>query len=293
MALRRSPQCLPAAAAALLALSCGGGGSAPVTSTPVATPTPVVTASPTPESGSYASSCPLGMGDVTAGCSKTSPQLTAALEAAIDKLVREQPALFNTNDEAGAGSGQYRVLDSEAYLDGLVANLRAAGLCAERSLDRERVVAKSSNAFSEEWDVLSSRGFIRRGSYSYQQSCEPASFPVAPEDLVSFVWVGFFALECSPGTTAPDLGNNVLPLACDGYVTATPKLQNRRDVPSWIHGSDVTWHVRDGAELISVDPDWRYGNEFNRVLRPKGVGYFSICATVLGKMGCLNARTTP
>jgi hypothetical protein len=257
----------------------------------VATPTPVVSATPVPDSASAASSCPLGTGDVTAACSKTSPKLTAAVEAAIDTLVRQKPALFNTSEEQGGG--QYRVLDEEAYLDGLVANLRAAGLCAERSLDRERVVVKSTNAFSEEWDVLSAQGFIRRTSYAYQQSCEPASFPVAAADLISFVWVGFFSLECNPGTTAPGIGDRLLPLACDGYVTATPKQKNGRDVPSWIHGNDVVWHVRDGAELISVDTDWRYGNEFNRVLRPKGVGYFSICATVLGKMGCLNARTTP
>jgi hypothetical protein len=230
---------------------------------------------------------------VTAGCSKTSPKLTAAVEAAIDRLVAERPALFNTAEEQGSGTRQYRVLDEEAYLDGLVASLNAAGLCAERTLDRERVVVKSSNAFSEEWDVLSAQGFVRRTSYAYRQSCEPASFPVAAADLVSFVWVGFFSLECNPGTTAPGIGDKRLPLACDGYVTATPKLKNGRDVPSWIHGNDVVWHVRDGADLISVDPDWRYGNEFNRVLRPKGVGYFSICATVLGRMGCLNAHTVP
>jgi hypothetical protein len=290
--LRRPLQLLSAFATALLALSCGGGTSTPAVSTPVTTPAPVASSSPAPESGSAAASCPLGMGDVTAACSKTSPQLTAAVEAAIDRLVREKPSLFNTNVEQGAGSGQYRVLDSEAYLDGLVANLRAAGLCAERSLDRERVVAKSQNAFSEEWDVLSAQGFIRRTSYAYKQSCQPASFPVAAEDLVSFVWVGVFAFECNPGTTAPT-EPRVLPLACDAYMTATPKLLNRQDVPSWIHGSDVKWTVRDGADLISVEDDWRYGNEFNRLVRPKHTGYFSICATVLGKMGCWNANITP
>jgi hypothetical protein len=291
--LHRAPRPVSVLAAALLALSCGGGGSTPAVSTPVPTPTPVAASTPPADTGTAASSCPLGMGDVTAACSKTQPRLTAAVDAAIDRLVRDRPALFNTAEEAGAGTAQYRVLDAEAYLDGLVANLGAAGLCAERSLDRERVVVKSSNDFSEEWDVLSSQGFIRRGSYAYQSSCQPAAFPVAPEDLISFVWVGFFSLECNPGTTAPDLGDKLLPLACDGYVTATPKLQNRRDVPAWIHGQDVTWHVRDGADLVSVEPDWRYGNEFNRVLRPKGVGYFSVCATVLGKQGCLNGRTTP
>jgi hypothetical protein len=283
---------LPVAAAVLLAVSCGGGGSTASSPGPLPTATPVPAPTPTPDGGTSASTCPLGIGDVTAACSKTSPQLTVAVEAAIDRLVGARPTLFNTSEEQGAGTRQYRVLDAEAYLDGLVANLRAAGLCAERSLDRERLVVKSSNAFSEQWDVLSSQGFIRRSSYAYQQSCQPASFPVAAAEHISFVWVGIFAFECNPQTAAPNT-DKLLPLACDGYVTATPKQKNGLDVPRWIHGDDVTWHVRDGAELISVDPDWRYGNEFNRVLRPKGVGYFSICATVLGKMGCLNAHTVP
>jgi len=234
------------------------------------------------------------MGDVDASCSKTSPQLTAAVEAAIDRLVAEKPSLFNTSEEQGAaGSGQYRVRDAEAYLDGLVANLRAAGLCAERTLDRERIVVKSQNAFSEEWDVLTSQGFVRRTRNAYKQSCTPSSFPVAVEDLVSFVWVGLFAIECNAPTTAPDLGLKAIPMACDGWITATPKLKDRRDVPPSLHGNEVRWFLRDGENLVDVDPDYKYANEFNRVLRPKGVGYFSVCATVLGKTGCMNANTVP
>jgi hypothetical protein len=292
--LSRPPQLLAAAAAAVFALSCGGGGSTPASSTIVATPTPAATATPGTGTGASAYSCPIGMGDVDASCSRTSPQLTDAVEAAIDKLVRERPSLFNTTEEQGAaGSGQYRVLDAEAYLDGLVANLRAAGLCADRALDRERIVVKSQNAFSEEWDVLTSQGFIRRTSYAYTQSCTPSSFPVAAEDLVSFVWVGYWAIECNAPTVAPSLAEKILPTQCDGWITATPKLKNGRDVPAWVHGNEVTWHVREGASLVSVDDDHKFGNPFNKVLRPQGgVGIFSVCATVLGKQGCLNSRTT-
>src|SRR4030042_5160283 len=104
------------------------------------------------------------------------------MEAAIDRLVRERPGLFNTQEEAGENPGQYRVLAVDEYLDGLIANLRAAGLCAERTLDRERIVVKSSNAFSEEWDVLTSSGFVRRGSYSYRPPCAPPVLPVGAPD---------------------------------------------------------------------------------------------------------------
>jgi hypothetical protein len=291
--LSRFNALLAAATAAGLALSCGGGGSTPASSNVVAAPTPAATATPDAGAGASGYSCPIGMGDVDASCSRTFPQLTDAVEAAIDRLVREKPSLFNTSEEQGtAGSGQYRVLDAEAYLDGLVANLRGAGLCAERTLDRERIVVKSQNAFSEEWDVLTSQGFVRRTSYAYTRSCTPSSFPVAAADLVSFVWVGFWAIECNAGTTAPAIGDKILPVQCDGWITATPKLKNGRDVPSWVHGDEVTWHVRDGASLVSVDDDYKFGNPFNKVLRPQGgAGVVSVCATVLGKQGCLNART--
>jgi hypothetical protein len=50
------------------------------------------------------------------------------VEAAIDRLVRERPELFNLQEEAGENTGQYRVLAADEYLDGVIANLRAAGL---------------------------------------------------------------------------------------------------------------------------------------------------------------------
>ena len=280
------------AAAVLLASSCGGG------STPAAPGVPA-TAAPDPVSdgggeSATANSCPIGQGDPAAGCTSRSPQLTALVEAAIDRLVRERPELFNTQEEAGEGTGQYRVLDREGYLEGVVANLRAAGLCAERALDRERVVAKSTNAFSEEWDVLTASGFIRRGSYSYRQTCEPAAFPLAAADLVAFVRTAFFSFECPAGVVAPHPNQGQLPVACDGYVTASPKQKNGDDVPASIHGPGVAWELRSGEDVVRVEPDWRFTNPYNKFLRPTGVvGGFVLCAPVLEKTGCLNGRTIP
>ena len=175
---RRFSVAVIAALAALVApltLSCGGGGSPsgstpPVTIVPQPTPTPPVS-----------SSCPLGAGDLNAECSKTSSKLQGALLGAMDLLVQQQPQLFDKTAEAGAGSGQYRVLDKEGYLKGLVANLIAAGYCAERDPDDgayERILVKNENGFSENFDVLASTGHMRRGSGNYFESCTPANFPV-------------------------------------------------------------------------------------------------------------------
>jgi hypothetical protein len=216
------------------------------------------------------------------------------METAIDRLVRESPGLFNLQEEAGENTGQYRVLAAEEYLDGLVGSLRAAGLCAERTVDRERVVVKSSNAFSEEWDVLSSSAFVRRGRSSYRQTCAPAVFPVEPQDLIAYVRTAFFSFECNPGVVAPAPFDGQLRLGCDGFVTATPKQRDGNDVPAWIHGTEIAWELRDGESVVRVEPDPRFGNPFNKILRPTGtVGGFVLCATVLGKEGCLNGRTIP
>jgi hypothetical protein len=282
-----------AVAVALAAASCGGGSS---TVTPVS-PTPAPDPIPTPTGGSEgvsASTCPIGKGDPDADCAKRAPELLAAMEAAIDRLVRERPELFNTQEEAGENTGQYRVLARDEYIDGVIADLRAAGLCAERTLDRERVVVKSTNASSEEWAVLSSSGFIRRGSYSYLQTCEPAAFPVEAKDLIAYVRTAFFSFECDVDVVPPPPYEGKLPLGCEGYVTATPKQRNGQDVPSWIHGSEIEWELRDGDRVVEVAPDWRFSNPFNKILRTTGrVDGFVLCATVLGKEGCLNGRTIP
>jgi hypothetical protein len=275
------------AAASLLAGSCGG----PSSPDPVAPATPLPTPSAGGDGGPSPSSCPIGEGDPAAECGKGTPRLLAEVEAAIDALVRDEPALFDTKQ--GADSGLYKVLDEERYLDGVIANLRKAGLCSERALDGEQVMAKRANDFSEEWDVLSAGGFIRRGAGSYQRTCEPAVFPVAPADLVAYVRTAFFSFECG-GVPGPPPTEGRLPLGCDGYATATPKQRNGRDVPSWIHGAEIRWELRDGEDVVEVLDDWRFLNPFNKVLRPTGrPGRFLLCASVLGKEGCLDGHTIP
>jgi hypothetical protein len=280
-----------AAVAALAAWSCGGGSSAvgPTSPTPLPQPTPTPAGD---GSGASASSCPIGKGSLTTSCQKGSPELLSQVESAIDRLVREHPEIFNLEEDAGGG--QYRVRDADAYLDGVVSNLRAVGLCAERTMDRERVVAKITNAFSEEWDVLASTNFVRRGRSSYVHTCAPASFPIDAADVIYYVRTVFFGFDCLPGVVPPDYRDKRIPVGCDGFVTATPRTKSDERIPSWIHGPNVDWELKTGDDVVRVDPDTRFGNPFNRIVRPTGVvGSFVLCATVLGKEGCLNGSTIP
>ena len=70
-------------------------------------------------------------------------------------------------------------------MEGIVANLRAAGLCAERDPDdgaQETIRIKSENEFSEDYDTLLSSGHMRRGDGAYRQTCNPANFPIDREE---------------------------------------------------------------------------------------------------------------
>ena len=86
---------------------------------------------------------------------------------AMDLLVQQKPQIFDKSDEFGSGTGQYRVLDKEAYLNGLVANLVGGGLLRRSATpttrNYERILVKNENGFSENFDVLASSGHMRRG----------------------------------------------------------------------------------------------------------------------------------
>jgi hypothetical protein len=168
---------------ALLTLSCGGGGS-PSSSTPVTTlpsqPTPTPPATGIGDAFNHAS-CSLGKGDVNAQCSRRSEALLAEVEAAMELLIQQKPQIFDLTNEYAPETRAYRVVDREAYMNGLVVNLRAAGLCAERDPDdalQETIRAKNASDFSEDYDVLLATGHMRRGAGAYRQTCTPASFPV-------------------------------------------------------------------------------------------------------------------
>jgi hypothetical protein len=167
MILLRGRPLAAAVAVSVLALSCGGssGTTSPV---PVA-PTPVP------------SGCTLGAGTRGAACGRASSQLLPQVERAIDLLVQQKPGLFDLTQDDNPGWRHYKVLQPQAYLDGVVTNLRAAGLCAQRDPDdgnQELIQVKQTNDYSEEFDILVSTGFIRRGANAYRETCTPSSFPV-------------------------------------------------------------------------------------------------------------------
>jgi hypothetical protein len=300
------------AALAVAVVGCGGGSSSSTgASTPTGTtagtgntvthpesgpsPSPVTTPSPAPSPAPVdvplpvqGQSCPLGNGTLQSACDRRSPSLQEEVEAAIDRVVQRRPSLFNLNDSPSAGV--YRVLDGDAFHVAVVGELRGSGFCAQ--YEGFELLVKNSNDFSEAFDIVTTDGFIRRGSGAYRSTCTPASFPVDPAEHIHHVRVAFYGFRCQDGVQAPRNGSGELPVGCVGYVTATPKKADNTDVDSRIHGPDIEWNHRSGHEQIEVAPDDATFSAFNKLLVPVEAGDFVLCATVRGVEGCLNGKVT-
>jgi hypothetical protein len=179
MKLSRSLALFALVGASVLVSSCGGGNDTPAGSTPPgsgsasATPTPTPAPTPAPAFG-FSCGLPAGPGSGI-GCPRESASFSAQVNAAIDKLGREQPQIFNFNDERGAGG--WRILSVGAYITGVVRNMEQQGLCA--TWDGEELQVKNSNDFNDQYHIMISSGHVRRGDGQYRATCSPAAFPKA------------------------------------------------------------------------------------------------------------------
>ena len=187
---RESLRAVALVAAGILAtigVSCGGAGS-PSTSTPPPTVAPQPTPTPAGGGGIVAASCSIGQGDPNASCAadkRKGGSLVGEVEAAMDRLIQQKPQVFDLNDEYAEGTRAYKVIDHDGYMNGLVTQLQAAGLCAERDYDdpgQELIRVKNVNDYSEDFDVVLSTGHMRRGGGIYRQTCVPSAFPVPRPD---------------------------------------------------------------------------------------------------------------
>jgi hypothetical protein len=271
-----------------LATACAGGGDpAASPARPAAAPTSAGgvsastdTPSPSPTTPGLRP-CAIGYGTIDTRCERTKPNHLVEVETAIDQLVQQRPELFDTTVEAGTGG--YFVKDADAYLEGVMKNLEAMGLCAD--FDRTELQVKRTNDLNDQFDVLTSTGHVRRGAGSYRNTCAPAAFPLDPDKIIEKVRVAFFSIRCPEGVTAPGNGLGRLPLGCAASVTATPKDKNGDDVNANLHGPQIEWLLQQEERIVDVDEF--PGVAFNKNVTPRALGHFNLCAVVKGVQGCL------
>jgi len=215
------------------------------------------------------------------------PVFLDKVDAAIDQLVQQRPEIFEMGDAAGPGG--YRVLDNDKYQAGVVKNLEAMAFCAVS--ENGQIQLKNSNEFSETYDILLSSQHIRRGEGSYRATSNPPAFPLDAADLIDGIRVAFFGFDCPDGITPPNNGQGKLPVGCVGFVTATPKTKDNKDVDPRVHGPDIQWIHWEGHEQVKVE-DFP-GVTFNKTLVGLEEGGFRLCAVVKGVEGCLNGTVIP
>ena len=272
---------------ALALAGCGGSSPAKGTTTPTTPSSPTAPPISTPVATSACER--LGEGTPRATCAAGAMTFFGTVDTAIDQLIKQQPSIFNLNDKAGERS--YRVLDTDAYFQGLTEVLAGAGICARMDPTKTYLQVKNSNDFSEDYEVLTTKGFTPRGVWIYRDTCTPASFPLTAADSISYIRISFFGFNCNPGVKAPEKADKKLPMGCDGYMTATPKDADGFDVPAQVHGNEIDWHFKKGAEFVSLRqwPDV----PFNLTVHPEALGFFKLCATVQGVSACVGIETVP
>lgn len=146
----------------------------PANPTPGPAPAPTPDAGPTPPPEApppSARSCGLPPMRDHGNCRKESPVFLNDVEKAIDQSVAEHPEYFNLKDKTCGNC--YKVVNVKGYEAALVQNLGRRGLCAVAG---EEVGVKNTNTFNEQYDLLLSSLYIRRGEGSYQVTCRPAAF---------------------------------------------------------------------------------------------------------------------
>lgn len=105
-------------------------------------------------------------------CELTASTFFSTVDASIDAFEAEHPELFGQEDFHGL-----EVLDTRAFTYGLTARIRSTGLDAVvDAWAGDEIMVKASDAASESFDVLTSEGYVRRGSGSYRATCTPAAF---------------------------------------------------------------------------------------------------------------------
>jgi hypothetical protein len=139
-----------------------------------ATCSPSAVPIPTPGLGPATPGCPLPPSVEVACGREPEGRYYGDVEAAISKVLKEKPELFDYSD-INPGSDFPAIKDLNAYNKAMVDAMTAMGYCAKHD-GEELALKKGSNTFSEQYDVDIAEKYVRRGGGIYRVSCYPAAF---------------------------------------------------------------------------------------------------------------------
>ena len=96
------------------------------------------------------------------------------MEAALDEVIATNPQFFNLGRTRGGCANCYQVVDATGYVNAVARAITKNGVCGY--YDGEELAVKSSNQFNDQFDILTSDGYIRRQGGAYRSTCRPAWF---------------------------------------------------------------------------------------------------------------------
>ena len=112
---------------------------------------------------------------VSVACTRENSVFGDVVAVALDQITRDHPEYFEfDNVQPGGDPNWYKVTNVDGYVQGVVKILLAKGACAR--WDGEELNIKTNNVSSENYDILTSKGYMRRGEGSYRVTCYPAYF---------------------------------------------------------------------------------------------------------------------
>jgi hypothetical protein len=141
---------------------------------PAPDPNPTPEATPEPGGGGSGGGggCGLPSQSPEHSCSRSSGVFYGDVEEAMTRVIEQSPGLFNMNDLNCPTCP--RINDHQGYVDAVAAEMRSMGYCA--LYDGEELAVKNTNDFSEQYDISTSSGYVRRGEKIYRATCWPAWF---------------------------------------------------------------------------------------------------------------------
>jgi hypothetical protein len=175
--MKSLPLALAVVSLSMSLVQCGGSSASQPTPVPtVPAPTPAPTPTPKPLSVIPPCSLPASNPGLGASCTKPNAKLSAAVNAAIDRVIAERPDLFDFNDVDGGP----RILNYDAYMTAVVSAVnQQPGLCGRIDPEGE-IGIKNSNSFNEQWLIASKAGWNPpAGNWvwrKYVGACAPSMF---------------------------------------------------------------------------------------------------------------------
>lgn len=151
------------------------------TSTTLTTTDPETSGTPTTDPSTTGGDvgCPqLGGEDCSPGngsgeadtCVDGTPCYIDLVQQGVQTVIAAHPEWFDMVDPT-------LVLDAESYMNAVVAEVGAQGVCAIRDPNAgDEMAVKHDNGFAESYDILSADGHARYGELIYTATCSPAWF---------------------------------------------------------------------------------------------------------------------